>query len=567
MARTIAALAWPVALGSLLLLGFGGDGFNPTDEGLVASASHRLLQGQIPHLDFVWPRPVGSAYLHILGLLSPTPLIMTGRLVGLATLIAYSLVLAWLILGRSPRRWGLAASAGVGASVMVNLHTFPLMPWYTIDGLLLMAAGFLVLRSGMERSHAIWVAIAFLLLGLATTTKQSFWPAPALGLVWLLARGGPGVARHALLGTIAAAVPVGLYAAGVVVAGGGGLMIQQLMSGQLVVGQELLRPFESPMTAPLAVGLPAMLALVRHASAHLVLGGRGIRSILVAAARIGPAFVLTGLVAWIVVHQRMALEGNWAILLFWVALVYMTTSLFLTRRTDSTGILLLAVAWMTTLSWGVIAPSLVAGSLALYVVHRVSDYRAAAPSTRTRPGWSAAAATALLLVVVPTFVTARVEHVYRDAPRAALTQDLGRIHHNLAGIRTNHQTAAYIRGIADCVADHPARWVAVLPDNPALYPVFGWENPLPIDFLYPPDYQGSEGRITAAAQRLDRSGDYLVLFQTVRVDALARDAAEVAGTFAYDPGLQDEVAAALTTGRPVDCGVAVGLWAPEDSNH
>src|SRR5262249_14983962 len=41
------------------------------------------------------------------------------------------------------------------------------------------------------------------------------------------------------------------------------------------------------------------------------------------------------------------------------------------------------------------------------------------------------------------------------------------------------------------------------------------DNPFPIDWIWFADIHGSEARILATADRLNRDGDYLVLFQTV----------------------------------------------------
>src|SRR6185436_6835443 len=60
---------WPHALALLALplaahLSFSQLGFNPTDDGFILAYSRRLLDGQIPHRDFISIRPVGSALLH-----------------------------------------------------------------------------------------------------------------------------------------------------------------------------------------------------------------------------------------------------------------------------------------------------------------------------------------------------------------------------------------------------------------------------------------------------------------------------------------------------------------------
>ena len=50
------------------------EGFNPSDDGVILAQSYRLLQGQIPHLDFISIRPIGSAVFHSIHFISPLPL-------------------------------------------------------------------------------------------------------------------------------------------------------------------------------------------------------------------------------------------------------------------------------------------------------------------------------------------------------------------------------------------------------------------------------------------------------------------------------------------------------------
>ena len=44
---------------------FSKYGFNPSDDGMFLSYSRRILEGQIPHLDFISIRPALSALIHL----------------------------------------------------------------------------------------------------------------------------------------------------------------------------------------------------------------------------------------------------------------------------------------------------------------------------------------------------------------------------------------------------------------------------------------------------------------------------------------------------------------------
>ena len=551
--------AWPMALGVVLAVTVVGDGFNPTDEGLIAATSQRLLDGQVPHLDFITARTAASAYLHLPELLLPTPLFLTGRLVALGEVVLFSLLLAWLVLGQGPWRWGLGAILGVAASVLINLNTVPLMPWYTTDGLLLASIGLVFLREGLVRDRLLLIALGFGSLALSAMAKQSFAPVLVIGLVWLVAASSPADRpRRIALAVGAVAVPVVLYSASVALGGGLPAMVHQLLSSRPTLGEQLLAPIGSPGSVLLLIAVPAAVAWVNRFP---------LRGEVTATGRAGVvlAVVLTVLVITILVTSGLRVTAYWGILLTWLLAAYVAAALLFVRRLDGTALILVLLAWMTSLSYGVPVPSLVAGSVALALIDRA--WRHVPDLAVPRPMAAASVAFGLLFVAtVPAFAIARSEYVHRDAPRRELTADLGALSPALAGIRTNERTATYLRVMRDCVEAHPAGSVAVLPDNPAVYPAFGWRNPLPLDFLFPPEYEGARDEVLQSSRVLAERGDYLVLFQRVRADTLLDpgiDLTGAGGPHTYDPALTAKMRDVLASnGDPIACGAFDGYHAP-----
>jgi len=550
---------WPIAFVVVLAAGVLGEGFNPTDEGLIAATSQRLLDGQVPHLDFITPRTAASAYLHLPELLLPTPLFLTGRLVALGEVVLLSLLLAWLVLGRAPSRWGVGASLGVAASTLINLNTVPLMPWYTTDGLLLASLGLVLLREGLTLDRRVLLGLGFASLALSAMAKQSFAPVLVIGLVWLVAASSPADRpRRVALAVAAAAAPLVPYAGWVALAGGWSAMIQQLFSSRPTLGAELLAPLDAPASVLLLVGVPVALTWVNRSRLRGESASPG-------RAGVVTAVILTALVLTILVTSGLRVTAYWGILLTWLLAAYVAAALLSARRLDGTALILVLLAWMTSLSYGVPVPSLVAGSVALAVMDRAWRHL---PDLAVHRGIAATSVAFGLLFVaaVPAFVIARSEYVHRDAPRAELTADLGALSPALAGVRTNERTATYLRVMRQCVGAHPAGAVAVLPDNPAVYPAFGWSNPLPLDFLYPPEYEGARDEVLQATRDLATRGDFLVLFQRVRADTLLDPGIDLTGDgglHSYDAALTDEMRDLLAEdGEPVDCGTFDGYHAP-----
>jgi hypothetical protein len=206
--------------------------------------------------------------------------------------------------------------------------------------------------------------------------------------------------------------------------------------------------------------------------------------------------------------------GDWAIHLFWMTAAVWVVNTAATRTRDVVGPMLLGCAWMSSLSYGYAVPDLVAGSLALYMLHRAwSGYEFSARLTvNIAP---AVAAIVLLATTAWLFDMAREQHVYRDRPASQLTASLSGVSPAFGDIHTNPQTAEYLSEMVRCVNSYPARYVAILPENGAMYPALSLNNPFPIDWIWPDDIRGSEARILATTDRLNRDGDYLVMFQTI----------------------------------------------------
>ena len=505
--RGALALLWPPSAVVLVYLAVGRLGFYPTDEGLVEAWAYRVLHGEVPHRDFVSPLPLGSALLHTVDFLVPGPLFEVARVITLCEYVAYSAMFAWLIYAVAPHRWGVAMAAGAAGSMLLNLNVFPIMTWYTVDGLLCIGAGFVLIQQGEARGSRLMTSIGFVVVGLAALTKQSFVPAPAFAwlLLWDRLRSVPWSGRIATVvqtGALAASPSI-LFVAVISALGGFHDLTVQLLGTGFVYGRPLASawsPAHDLTTLAPAVAAAGLLAAFQRRSGWLGLACR---------------IALTALIAGVPFIADLGASGHdWAIHLFWMTVAVWVVNAAATRAFDPVGPMLLGCAWMSSLSYGYAVPDLVAGSLALYMLHRAwSGYSfPARPTLRIAP---ALAAAVLLATTGWVFDLARQQDVYRDRPASQLTAGLSAVSPAFGDIRTNPQTAEYLNEMAHCVKRYPARYVAILPENAAIYPALDLDDPFPIDWIWPDAIHGSEARILATTDRLNREGDYLVLFQTI----------------------------------------------------
>jgi hypothetical protein len=507
-ARLLASVAWPVALSGVIAILVGTLGFNPTDEGLVLSYGYRILHGQIPHLDFISPRPIGSSLLHLIDFLMPGPLLLTSRVIALAEMTAIALLFGSLVFRSTPARWNMWQIALVVVALIVDLHTFPLMAWYTVDGALLTLGGLVLLRTEHAGCRRRWVGL--LLCGAALTTKQSFFAAPVVGTLvasWPCLRFGMGkFARRFLVSALISALPMLLMVAVLAALGAGPAMKTQLLNPGSVNMAAVLGPsalWVVPVGCVISVAV-LLARITRSESRTVVVGVRKLSPLLL----IGASLV-------VLMGGDLSIDGDWGNRLLMVLLAYVAINLALTRRLDVDATLVVLLGWMVSLSWGYPVADLCGGGIVLTIAWRVwtlsrMEFRF---DSRMNSVWVAAAAV-ISIAALTWGVSARQNEIYRDRSAHQLTAQLSSAAAGLAGLVSTPTTLRYLDDIETCVREHPARWVAVLPDNSALYMIMGWRNPFSIDWMLPSDYAGSEARLVRSARALDAKGNYLVLFQT-----------------------------------------------------
>lgn len=567
--RWVASFASPVSIVAWLFLAIGMVGFHPSDDGMLLAQTQRILRGDVPHLDVIFARPLGSAYLHMLDFVLPMPLFEASRLVGIAMIVGYSYLFAWVIFGMSPPSWRLAHHLGAVGAVLINLHTFPSMSWYTTDGILFVALGLALLTASIEKGVTKTPVVALLALGLAPVMKQSFFLAPVLGVVWLaLARSRSGRKPRILRMVGWTALPGLVYCGGIAAFGAFSEFTRQILGAEPVWGELLASAltFAPVVTTVLGVGgLMAIGAFLSHRRQSVEIsrpdGEKRILVIGELVARLGATAAILALP----IASQFGYRGVWGLTLVWILAVTIVIR-WIAGHSDPTGIAIAAVAWMACLSWGYPYPNLVAGTAALFLIHRTwTDFKSPAS-----PSWLRRTGLILPMLAVTGLglglIDARENAPYRDLPVSQLSEQLSRISPEFGRIRTNPVTFMYLAQMADCIEEYPAASVAVLPDNPGIYPALGLRQPFPMDWMFENDTAGHNERIVEAAKELDRTGGYLVLFQTFAIEPLPAltDLDPVttdAVPFSYDGSLTAGILGELS-GQRIACGSFVGVYSP-----
>lgn len=433
--------------------GFSWIGFNPTDEGWLQAVARRLLEGEVPHRDFISVRPVLSPLLQVpLVWLGGDHLFWWARLWGWGELALISWWWSGLLgpAAHSP----LPRVGAFAAALLLNAHVFPVMAWHTLDGLVFCTAAVLLARRG---SVTAW-RWAFCCVGLAALCRQNFGlfvPVLALGLPdWRSA-------RHVLW----AAVPPALYFGGLVAGHAVPDFFQQLYASGGALYKTAFRQFAVQSEFWLSAGLAALGAtLLLRLPRRLP----GISGALALAAGLRAAWCLAG--------DGSAIGGSFE--LFGAALVLTAATLSRGRWAEarrSPLVAAVALAWIGAISHGYNNPALSGGLLFLVIVQALSAL--GDPADKFPP---LLAPTVALLALAPAFVHARQTYPYLDRPTSALTHDAGDVVRGATHLRTNELTYRVLtdlRLITDRLEANGTPY-AILTDFSAVWALSPRRNPL-----------------------------------------------------------------------------------------
>src|SRR5919112_1600594 len=171
--NVLISVAFLVVVPTVAHLLFSWRGFAPVDDGFTLAYSRRILEGQIPHRDFIIIRPFVSPLLH-------TPFVLFGGdytfwISRLFVWFQFACISwAWVcIINRAfDNPFNNTTKLFIAlVSFAASVHYFVLTAWHTVDGLFLSSIGLWIL---LAQKHTRWRAIGYLLIAAAYLCKQSF---------------------------------------------------------------------------------------------------------------------------------------------------------------------------------------------------------------------------------------------------------------------------------------------------------------------------------------------------------------------------------------------------------
>jgi len=478
-------------------LAFSWMGFTPTDEGFTLAYSRRLLDGQIPHRDFIIIRPFLSPLLHV-------PFVFFGGQYTFWLSRAFvwfefaCISWCWTLVLNRFLALRLSTSQKLLAAVVcfsAIVHTKHLTAWHTIDGLWFTAVALLLCIHRRTRFAG------YFLLGLAPLCKQNFLFVIPLFLVVL------GDWRQ-LKYWLAAVMPGVLYLSYVTSHHAFSAALSQLASHTELLQAGVLAYLNRHFAVSLLFGVT---------SACLIKGGLLSD---VTKRRFGfivfycVPLTVTGVSLW---FGNMASDS---FLLFGM-LVGIAGYLFVNHDGSDSwkrfALLVIIMGWTASLSGGYNVPALMSGPMLLALISWPDLVRP--PIVRFHRSFMVAA-----LLITISFAVARARFIYRDQSASRLHEPVGSVVPGAKLIYTNENTFEFLADLnrARLLAEVRHERYAILPDVAAFWVKTAEQNPLPAvwpqkDELSTPDLMDQFIQAMEA-----RRNDTIFIIQKERATELAQ---------------------------------------------
>jgi len=436
---------------------FSWMGFTPTDEGFTLAYSRRILDGQVPHRDFIIVRPFFTPLLHV-------PEVFFGgdytfwlsRMLVWFQLVCMSWM--WASIGNYLTKASLSLRSRFCLALIAfaaTTHTKHLTAWPSIDGLFFVAVGLVLCIRPLRISKLA----GYFLVGISPLCKQSFVFVAPLSLFILNDWAN-------LKYWLAAALPGFCYLLYLILAGALPDAVLQLTSNRQLLSVGVQRYADMWVVLAALVGYLSCRFIYRRRSADQASAKLIAVATLYCAPLLGTAVSL-----WfgILINTSFAIFGLLA-----GAAIYALTDGFELLAQKRLVLLALLTAWSASISVGYNSPALGAGPILVALVGLVlSTYK----GDRILEFLLVAAA----LVIVLSFGIARTRYIYRDQPAANLDKSLEGVLPGGKWIYTNPNTYEFMKdlGVAVKIAQASQQQYAILPDVAAYWVKAAQQNPLP----------------------------------------------------------------------------------------
>jgi hypothetical protein len=512
------------------------EGFNPSDDGVILAQSFRILNGEIPHKDFISIRPVFSGILHTIHFFSPLALEESARWFVFFQYFIYSILTTFILFkfvlkSKSHPYFILLGTS----SLLLNLNFYNLYPWTTIDALFWFSIGFTFYLFQFESSslrgnrsnlkadeetkrllHCVrndgysfvgvvtnkgdvfYTSVGFLFMAFASLSRQTFiLPFSILfvftAIYWIKKR----KLSSFLIVSIISAIPFLIYMFLLISTNSFSLFITQMtgrtelfQTGIITYGKYFLK------SKLLIFHLMVFVLMIFH---KFKFQSNAKRNSLIF------KIVTIYLLAFIFFSFYLFTLDIWGMfsvsfeLFFICILLLMYVFLFLKTEIIQKLIfvILIFICWISSISLGDNSLVFTLGILASLIITFIFIILNSLGKLNEIEKFKKPAfiiSTILVFALLFMEISAQKRVNYRDNSAKYLTYNLSNSFSEFGSIKTNKNTYDYfveLKQVIDSLRIPKNKFV-VIPNNPIIYAITKSKNPFPLDWMQHNEYVGSE---------------------------------------------------------------------------
>lgn len=532
---------WPVLILAALVISCSalfripsGEGFNPSDDGVVLAQSWRLLNGETPHQDFISIRPAGSGYMHMIDYFLPGPLVLSSRWLTIIEYLIYSILITIILIiswfREASRRQQAAMLVVAGLPVfLLNINHYNLFAWTTTDALFWFSIALFSwfrVKETAARHRYWWLFLAIFSAVASLLCRQTFL-LPSLLLFILIFRHllGNGSARDCWWAG-AGLLPGLLYLGMLILSGSVPEFVRQ-MTGRTELWETGFVAFTNHFwrSPVILLFIPAVFSgLIKIWLLETGKKTDTINVILITQKYITIIGILclSFMLFLLPEHLFRVSFGLFWMLVLAVLLVYFERG----RSGQGYGLAgwILLLAWTSAISLGDNAPVFASGWLAsggILLLIRNDTTGIRLMGSR----WVRYAGVCVALVLLCMWIPAQKSNNYRDLPAGQLSREGGDLFPDLAKIRLNQEVYSYLAEVRRIYEEtgSPRGRFAVWPNNALVYKFLDSPNPFTLDWMQAAEFAGSEERLLAEVRRIATEKDLVILVEKYNVKWIARE--------------------------------------------
>ena len=532
----------------------GKEGFNPSDDGVILAQSWRILNGEVPHRDFIAMKPALSGFLHTIHFYSPIPMEDSARwFVVFQNFLISFLWVYLLIRSFSPvferTGWGFISVSLIAFTLNLNHHG--LFPWTTVDGLFWSIIAVVFFISQYEENCSLsrqWfmAALGISFMSLAFLSRQTFiFPLLFLDLLALLRYLKLKKYLLFIVIMIIGQLPVIIYLSYLLKNHAFTMFVHQ-MSGRTELFQVgILHYIKSFLkTRLLLINLPVLLFLFfaflnkfrqhyrkRFFDLNIFIDKYSVPLTILAFMwfMLCLSFSVNMLIIFDPMNQANPFE------LFFLMLTILLFTLIvapLNRKQKFLLVFGLILCWTTSLSLGSNSPVYCLGIVVSITIilsfYLISCVHSDLSQKILRKSAIFLIPVSVFIFILGIWMQAKIN--YRDRPASELECRMGKLFPSMGRTLMNDNLCKYYAEFLKIYNAIPSmkNHFLLLPNNAMIYPALRSGNPFPVDWVQHDEYIGQETNVLDKMRKVLQEENIYVLIDKYNVERIAY------GLFAVD---------------------------------